>query len=141
MRILKETGTEDRLETFQILMDLFNVFEYVKMKDYGNAWACLDQLPLLPSSEAECTIRARHYSSLDPAIQKVFPMVLEKAMELLNHLYARLKTSYGGPSAVQEQERLRSRARLLLFTFSGMLQRDIPNDVVTRMANIEKSMI
>ena len=122
-------------------MDLFNVFEYVKMKDYGKAWARLDQLPLLPSSETECTTLARQYLSLDPAIKQVFPMVLEKAMESLRHLYARLKTSHGVPSAVQEQERLRSRAQLLLFTFSGMLQRDIPTDVVTRMAAIEKSMI
>lgn len=140
IRILEETGAKGQLETFQILMDLCHVFEWVRTKDYGRAWDRLEQLPLLPSSAAECTTLARQYSSLDPAIKQVFPIVLEKAMESLSHLYSRLKTSYG-QSAMQEQERLRNRARLLLFNFSSALQREIPGSVIARMERIEKSMM
>lgn len=141
MRVLEETGTEGRLESFQILMDLYNAFESYKIKDFERAWTTIEGLPLLPSTEAECSMKAQQFASLDPSLKKVFPLVLATAMESLSQTYARLKSSAFGPSATQEQQRLRSRASLLLFDFAGMVQREIPADVFARMTLLEKGMM
>ena len=141
MRVLQERDAMDRLETFQILMDLHTAFECVRTKEFERAWQLMEKLPLLPFSDAECTSKARQYASLDPVIKKVFPMVLEKALETLSQLYVALKSPSYGQSTNPEQQRLRRVAQLLLIDFAGILQSEIPLEVYTRMTNIEKSMV
>lgn len=140
-RLLEETNTTDRLETFETLMELNQAFLYAKAKDYEQAWARIDMLPLLPKSEAECSLKARQYSSLDPAIKKVFPLVLEKSMEALSQIYAQLKSASYGQSTRQQQQRLRSKAQMLLFDFACNLQAEIPAGTFARMTVMEKAMM
>ena len=140
-RVLEETGTKDRLETFHTLMQLNQAFLYVNAKDYERAWARIDGLSLLPASVAECIPRARQYSSQDPAIKKVFPMLLEKSMESLSQIYKQLKSASYGQSTSQQQERLRRRAQMLLFDFAGNFQASIPAGTFARMTTMEKSMM
>lgn len=138
--VLDKTGTQSRLETFQILLDINQAFQMVQDKDYERARTSLDRLPLLPSSEAYCSVKANQYSTLDPALKKVFPMMLEKYFECLSQRYAQLKMLHG-PSTGQEQEWLRSRAQMLLFQFVGQIQTQLPRDAVARMNSMERSMI
>ena len=109
--------------------------------DYVRAWERIDHLPLLPSSDSECASKASQYSSLDPAIKKVFPMVLEKAMESLSQIYAQQSASYGSTSGQDQKQRLRSTAQMLLFQFAGELQANLPAGTITRMESMEKKMM
>lgn len=140
-RVLEETGTQDRLETFLILLELNRAFQFLKDHDYIRAWESIDRLPLLPSNEAECASKAAQYSSLDSAIKKVFPMVLEKSMESLSQMYSQLKSASYGQTACQEQQRLRSTAQMLLFHFAGELQANLPVGTIARMEAMEKIMM
>lgn len=138
---MEETRTEDRLETFLILLELNRAFLFVKDQDYVRAWESIDRLPLLPSSESECSSKASQYSSLDAAIKKVFPMVLEKSMESLSQMYSQLKSTSYGQATGQEQQRLRGTAQMLLFQFAGELQTNLPAGTIARMETMEKSMM
>lgn len=141
-RVLEETDTQDRLETFKILLEINRAFLFVKeTKDYERARQSIDQLPLLPSSEAYCSAKASQYSSLDPAIKTVLPMLLEKYMECLSQLYAQLKASSYGQSSGQQLQSLRSRAQMLLFQYVGEIQAQLPGDCIVRMTAMEKSMM
>jgi len=140
-RILEGTGTQDRLETFQILLDINQSFLFAKDKDYERAWENLERLPLLPLNKEQCDSKASQYSSLDPAIKKVFPMVLEKSIESLSQMYAQLKSASYGQSTSQQQQDLRSKAQMLLYDFAGEIQADIPGESYSRMAVMEKNMM
>lgn len=140
-RVLEETGTLDRLETFRILLDLNQAFLYAKEKDYERAWQSIERLPLLPSSMAQVASKVNQYPSLDPAIKKVLPTVLDVAIESLSQMYSNLKSASYGQATSQQLQALRDKAQMLLYSFVGDIKADVPPETYSRMVNMEKSMM
>ncbi|KAL7533165.1 hypothetical protein ACHAXR_005077, partial [Thalassiosira sp. AJA248-18] len=143
--------------TFQLLMNLVVFFDRCRDQQWEGAWVLMDNLKLIPKTEAEMTAKVEAFRALDSCVRQVFHHIVLATMEALCHLFRNLKQSGGrisdagsggGLSIYQNNtidqglNEFRNRTRLLV-TFARLLNLPSLGDVDTyvRISQLEKNMM
>lgn len=79
------------VETNRTLVKLNKFFVAHLQGQFEEAWRIIEELNLLPNSQADLGAKERVYQSLDPLIKQSFPALLVASMEMLHGDYRRLK--------------------------------------------------
>lgn len=141
MEVIEANDSLALIDVFHTLLNLFNFFDRLLMHDFKEASSIVDGLYLFPQSIDELQAKVSSYNSSDPILKKVFPSILEGAMDSLYQQFVRTKYSgiVGDASSQEERRREMKRRASLITSFAGALQ--LPLDLRSRMTNMEAQMI
>ena len=125
--------------TFQLLLNLARFFDLTEARSDAAALSLLDELTLVPSTQANFATALDLANNLDPRLHALLADVLDHTMASIFHLYE-LARDGKAPSSNLSLAALRARASLLV-TYAGHLHIPLPPEVRSNLSRYEQLML
>jgi len=145
VQTLEKEGRMSLKKCLNILLQLFDSFDYHRDGLWQSCWDTLDKLEFFPRHESEMALKVSSFYSLDGEIIDIFHGVILIGMEALYQLFMKLRSSFvsdspAGSAILLHLSEIRHRVKLLV-TFTGLIQFRNSNLTKMRISQMEVCII